>query len=266
MSYDSRETSARAGDPFECYHFHQGASAWLYTSADTTISIPAGMFVPATVSRGQQEHSREAESGNVEVRLGRTDPVAALFIPYIPATPLLLTIWRGHRDDEALSIAIFIGRVTGCRFAGAEAILRCESNVARLRAPAPAVPFQLTCPWDLYGPGCGVSKTSFQDTCVVGAVSGSVVSSTDFGARADGWYTTGWLERSNGERRFIVNHVGNDVTLMSPFAGLATSESISAFAGCDRLRGTCDTKFSNLSRFGGFPWTPIRNPHDGRIG
>lgn len=265
MSYDSRESSGAGGEPFECYRFAQGARLWLFTSADREMVIPAGTFQPEVISRGEQDHSQEEIAGDLEIHLARTNPVVARFIPFIPSSATNVTVYRGHRGEEANAQPIFIGTARQARFEGSEAILVCAPISQAFVRAFPSLLYQTTCPWALYGTGCGVDKSAFRDDILVTTVSGFDVVSNDFLLHPTGWYTNGWLERADGERRFIVDHVGDTVTLMSPFQDLLSLETLGAFAGCDRTEATCAAKFANLDRHLGFARIPKRNPHTGRI-
>jgi hypothetical protein len=64
----------------------------------------------------------------------------------------------------------------------------------------------------------------------------------------------------------IVDHVGFDVILIAPMNGLAVTDSVFAFAGCNRDYPTdCISKFDNGEHFMGFKWVPKRNPFSGSI-
>ena len=265
MTYDTREKSQYEGEPVECYRFTHGASTWLFTSADRAITLPAGTFEPDTISRGEQDHSQEDGAGTIEVVMPRTSPVAGLFIPYIPVLAVNLTVYRAHRGEESTSIALFVGRVSNCRFVGSEAIMLATPISQMLKRRLPRVESQHQCNWTLYGPGCEVLLANFSDPILVTTVTGSTVVSGDFTGRPDGWYNGGWLERSDGDKRFVVDHVGNTVTLMNPFIDLASLETVTAVAGCDRLEPTCETKFSNLDNHFGFARIPFLNPHTNRF-
>lgn len=260
MTFDARETSRHDGQPVECYRFSRGGDVWLWTSADRPIFISVGSFQPAEISRGSVRDTDEDGRGSLEVFLPTHNEVAALFIGYLPSTPVSLILYRSHRGDAEIT-TFFSGDVASCRFDGPQAVLTCVPTDYRLKRRIPALVFQNQCNWPLYGEGCGVAKTAFRDAAIVDSVSGRDVVSSTFGARANGWYTNGWLEDSAGDVRFIVNHVGSTITLMAPFAGLTAGASVAAFAGCDRTEATCAAKFNNLVHHLGFARVPQRNPH-----
>ena len=64
--------------------------------------------------------------------------------------------------------------------------------------------------------------------------------------------------------RFIVLHNGDDLTLIRPLYGLAASDSVNLYEGCDRSLATCIAK-GNVINYGGFPWIPQTNPFESGI-
>lgn len=57
-------------------------------------------------------------------------------------------------------------------------------------------------------------------------------------------------------------HVGEELDLITPMAGLAVNDQVSAFPGCQRTYSDCVNKFNNGPRFFGFPGIPSKNPFD----
>lgn len=81
---------------------------------------------------------------------------------------------------------------------------------------------------------------------------GSRVINPAIGVRVDG-----------GVRRSIASHVGNQLTLQIPLPpGIYAGQRVTLYAGCDGLKATCKTKFSNGPSFGGYPYIPIKNPFE----
>ena len=70
---------------------------------------------------------------------------------------------------------------------------------------------------------------------------------------------------TTGETRFIVDHQGDTVSLISPIPGLSSLDQVWAYWGCDHLEATCQNKFSNLVNHLGWSRLPGRNPFSGRI-
>ena len=170
---------------------------------------------------------------------------------------------REHRGAADVDTVLYwSGRVLTCRFEGAKAVLGCEPRFISLRRGVQTQRFTGSCRHALYGLGCGVASSSYQVQGALTAVAGNVINASVFGSQPDGYFTGGFVVLANMPRRFIISHVGDQLTLSGAVPGLKVGDSIIAKAGCDHLIATCDSKFSNLPRFGGFAYRPARNPHD----
>ena len=66
---------------------------------------------------------------------------------------------------------------------------------------------------------------------------------------------------ANEDYRMITAHTGDTVTVLSPFEDLAAGDSIEVYAGCDRTKAVCVSKFSNYDNFGGWADWPTKNPY-----
>jgi uncharacterized protein len=261
VSYDALESSQRAGAPVELYAFSTGSRTWFLTSADTKVVHLTDTYTPDAVSRGPVKEGNEPDAGSVTVTLPRTHPIAQLFIGYIPEPPLRLVLLARHRSDTEV-YELFRGQVASARLAGARVELFGLPDIAADDQTIPRNTCQPQCNWALYSSQCGVSKAAFFVSGPVTVVSGDTVQSTAFAGQPSGWLNNGYLERTNGERRWIVDHVGATVTLLSPFLDLVPGEVIVGQAGCDRTEAVCDSKFNNHARFLGFPRVPTKNPFD----
>jgi uncharacterized phage protein (TIGR02218 family) len=262
--YTDREESQHGGQPIEGYRFVQGASSWLYTSADREITLPIGTFAPEPMIRTAFSQSKEDSSGQLKITLPRTSPVPALFVGEVPSTPVWFTLYRAHRGDETETLTAFKGQITAVTFQGSEAALTATSVAATLVRGIPVVQMQCPCNHVLFSAECGADPTSCRDSVTIATVTGRTVTSNDFALRADGWFNAGRLECGD-EMRFIADHVGNTITLLSPVPGLESLAECWAYWGCDHLEATCDSKFSRLVSFLGWSRLPFKNPFRSRM-
>jgi uncharacterized phage protein (TIGR02218 family) len=260
MSYAEREASVFAGAPYELYLFQTVDQAWRLTSSDTLRSGPGGDYTPTPLHRTALGKGAEQKQNSCTVTIPRDHALAQLFVGYIPSTPLVLTIYRGH-EGEAETIVQFIGKITFARF-GEDAELNALSQEYLLERKLPQLPYGAGCPKIIYGAACGANPESFRTDATVSAVAGDVLTAEAFGGHADGWFTNGYLAWGN-LKRMIVHHVGAQVTLLAPIAGLAPGASVAAYRGCARTYAECTGVFSNGVNFWGFPWIPTRNPFRG---
>jgi uncharacterized phage protein (TIGR02218 family) len=80
-------------------------------------------------------------------------------------------------------------------------------------------------------------------------------------AFASGWFTGGRLEWTSGANAGfavrIVRHAGVEIEAIGALkAAIALGDTFVATAGCDKAFTTCREKFTNASRFRGFPHMP----------
>lgn len=265
MSFDSREKSQYQGQPIEAFKFTQGDNIWLWTSADRDLVLPAGTFESTVIKRKEMEFSQEDTGETMEFLVPRDNPVAELFIGSLPSTPISVTVYRAHREDEDLAITIFSGRVEFGRFEESECTLTASSLLSLMNRSIPSLNLQLQCNHALFSEGCRVNPSTARDSVVIDSVNGSSVVSSDFALRASGWFEAGRIETSEGLMGFIVKHIGDTIQLLTSIPGLAAGQTIWAYWGCDHLEGTCENKFGNLANHLGWSRLPNKNPFDGRI-
>lgn len=128
------------------------------------------------------------------------------------------------------------------------------------------------CRYDLFDKNCTLNKASF-------AVSGSVTTvindrrtftSTGL-ANPIGYFAYGYIVWNSGFNVGLSTDIKNhsilhqiELQLNTP-GPIFVGDTFTAYPGCDKLKGTCLTKFSNLINFGGYPYLPgndkvIRGP------
>lgn len=263
MSYDSREKSVYGGQPVECYKFTRGVTQWMFTDSDKTEVIPQGTFAPEVISRTPLRQDNEKGAGSTEVSLASDNPFVRQFIPYLPTAIVFLVIYRFHRGDSDV-FTVFNGEVASSRLTkDGEAVLFCPPLSYRLSKVVPGTSYQSRCNHATYSPFCGVNKNDFKITGPVNAVNGAEIQVANFASQPDQWLRNGWIEKDDGDRRFILDHTGQTITVDAPFLDLEDGATVSAFAGDERTEDVCRVKFDNLVNHLGFARVPNRNPFDG---
>lgn len=262
MSYDLEEKSRFDARPVECYFFELGTSSWSYTSAEESVTIPGweDPFLPAPIIAERQEHGAEDAAGGIVLTVPRTLECIADFVAYAPPTRVSLILIQAHRNALSEYKTPFRGAIVGVEWEDALAKLRCQPIIHEFGRVVPRISYQRQCNWSLYSAGCGVNASAFDQQGVVTSILGSVISATAWGGYDDGWFNAGFALWGS-QRRFIVAHVGQALTLMNPFNGLEVGLTVTAYAGCDLTETTCDQKFDNRDRHLGFARVPYRNPH-----
>lgn len=261
MTIDASESGTYTGAPLEVYRFMHAGAVYRFTGADENVIVAGETYEPILISRDEVDQSNEDWAGSVTVTVARDNPVSLLFVPYLPIEPVGLFVYRRHRGETDF-VPIFVGKVSSAAWEGSEAMLTCMPVGEALRRSTPGLAYQVPCNHCIYTNACGVNKELFKVSGAVSAISGETITAAAFATKPDGWFTTGFVQRANGDMRFIVSHSGPTVTLMSPFPDLHISEILPAYAGCDRTELTCETKFNNLPNHLGWARIPTLNPYN----
>jgi uncharacterized phage protein (TIGR02218 family) len=139
------------------------------------------------------------------------------------------------------------------------------SELERLNVKVPYNRFTPTCNHAVFDTGCGLNRATH--TYTVAVQPGSTRSAVQIAvSMAEGYFTAGWAQFSagcptvalRGLRWVVQAHAGGVLTPAVIFpAAPVPGDGFTIVPGCDRLRGTCLSKFDNVSRFRGFPWVPL---------
>ncbi len=120
------------------------------------------------------------------------------------------------------------------------------------------------CDADLGDSRCGVTLASYTETGTVTAVASATrqFTATISGARPAGFFDGGLLTWTAGANTGhlpleVKSEAAGVVTLFLPTSfPIAVDDTFSISAGCDKAATTCQTKFSNIANFRGFPFVP----------
>ncbi len=264
MSFEQYETSPYSGTPERLFLFTMGNRQWAYVNHAEPVVRGALTYQPEVISMGNIVQDLNEAPPSIEITMAATAEVAQQFIPYQPVFPMQVSVFRRHRDDpDAEYLIEMMGDVAAVAFDEEEGmcVFTCRMVSSNLDRKAPWPIYQGPCNYALYGPGCQVNKEAYKVETAVSDVQETDIFSTDFASKPDGWFRTGFVRReSTGEVRFIIDHVGNKLTLQTPFVDLDPGDAVTAYAGCNRLYDTCVSKFSNGHRYAGFEWIPQKNP------
>ena len=277
MSYGTIDESTAEGRPLFLYQFVEGAEAWRFTSRATEWVSPAGAiadetedltWAPAVIAHGTITQSPDPQRVPLELSFPLSHAFARRFLG--PRGPELttLTIYRGHEQLPAETVAQWKGRVVEGVVAGQRIELRCESLFTTLRRAGVRAKYQRLCRHALYGRGCTLDIEAFFVSGTASSSAGAVVEVPEASLQPDGWYRGGVL-RHDGAMAFILGHSGATLVLARGLPALIEavaaqgSAAVQIAPGCDLRAATCRDKFANLDNFGGFPEIPGRNPFGG---
>lgn len=133
------------------------------------------------------------------------------------------------------------------------------ADTERMNVKIPFNTIQPACNHALFDAGCGLLASSFRGTGAAGAGTTATVVTWPGNVQAAGYYSAGWMQFTsgalNGTRAVVQQHAGTTIVVAVQLPGVpAAGDTFDIYPGCDRSRWTCTSKFSNASRFRGFPW------------
>lgn len=250
-------------------------SVWRFTSADVPLSWGGETYR----SRGmviRREGFRTTLAVEVQTLAlalvpDREDPSLATFVEALDFTPLrgARVTWRSWYGDTwaapRFTVLEFAGRVSDVDDDEVTTV-HFASDLALLNTRMPRNIYSSTCLWELYEPGCGISRTDRTDTLVVAGGATPLAIPLTGAPRLAGYYTGGGVRVASGP---LAGHAASVqlhaapggahvLRLATPLpAALAAGVTLSAWPGCDRTQDTCAAKFANLTRFRGMPYVPV---------
>ena len=261
MSYLSYEQSDYSGHPIELFKFSMGSSQWLYTSSSQEVSMLEDVYQPVYISRDSFTNSGDISQSTLNISVASTNPVALLFRSgWIPNT-VILTIFRHHFNDSDF-VTIWKGRITSCKWAGSVATLTSDTVFTLMRRAGLRRVYQISCPHSLYGPLCRVQESDFEVATTVTSVATNVVTISGLSGYGDGYFTGGKI-RNLSDVMMIMNHTGDNLTLVDAVESMVAFLPVSLYPGCSRNVTDCINKFNNLDNYGGLPFLPYTNPFTG---
>jgi hypothetical protein len=245
----------------DLYEFYIASGTQRYTSGDATISYGGNNYTSAVIQRGPLQGSLGGEVATLELEL-----VIPSFVAYATAGSLdgiqvavrrsYSTTTYGETTDNV--VIMFDGYVVDVEPGSSTVRLVVKSKMVKAeQALLPKRIIQPACPFQVYDADCGVTKATFTHarTAASGTTASVVkLSSSSTMAVAGSWllFTSGAF---SGTRALVRSVSGVDLTLDYALPSApGVGDGIDVIRGCDKVRdATCDTVFSNVERYGGFP-------------
>jgi len=154
LSYDALEKSGSGSQPFELFLFQGTGILYALTSGDDDADYLGFHFVKASISRTEVDQSAEVTSGQIKVQINPDHPLAQMFIPYLPASPIALTVYGGHVGDSEHAV-LFSGNVASAFFAE-QCELTCNSDQYSINRKILQQLYQAPCTHIFGDPDCGI--------------------------------------------------------------------------------------------------------------
>ena len=268
MSYVANETSRSSGQPVEVFEIIAGSASFFYTSDIAAVPLGAVTYSPVRgIQRSKQVDGQDKRKGSFTVEMPTSDPFAQLFLGNLPGFRVRLKVKRFHRADlpNPEVVVVFDGYVLASELAknGLTTRFRCRDVLGGIGGQIPRRVYSSGCNHILYDEDtCRADDTNpaFRAAALsVGSQVSESLTVPGLAAYGDGWFNGGFVEAiGSSDFRLVLDHVGDTLTLLLPFA--SSPSTVNVFAGCGHSIAVCKEKFDNVLNFGGFAFVPGRNP------
>lgn len=272
MSFADFENSEYGFRPVELYEFYDGTTRYRYTSADESITSDGDLYTPlGGLDRdGTELLADMATDTLLQISIPHTNALALLYLNEYDRPEIGVKIYVSQRDSLADFRTILTAQVLSCTFHGDVATLNIDVFGASYERQIGIQTFGPTCQATLYKQPCPVAKADYIQTGTLTAVSGRVITSTDWiGAGAD-YFAAGFVEcviSGKTYRRFITafNDATGALTLFAAIGPLTVGASVDAYPGCNSSTDHCRNKYGASTNDGeafiGFPHVPARDAY-----
>lgn len=256
------EFSDYQSSPVEFYKFVYGSTFIYQVSADQDMIGPDGvLYKKAQLERDGASSSTEITKNVLKVSTTNDNIITSFFSRGQPDEIVKLTVFRRQIiDDVPTYITFWQGRVSQCSRRAGWADLQCEPISTSIKRLGNRNRYQRLCRFTLYDHNCLVPKNLFQINTTIIAYNHNKVLVNSVGGRPPAWILNGYIITELGAMRMITAVTGNELTLTHQFNSFDLGISCTIQAGCDYTHPTCQDRFNNKRRFGGFASIPTKNP------
>lgn len=235
------------------------ATTYRWSLGTRDITIDGDLYTATPAMRGEVSVTTLDAGGEMTMTIPSSHALVKRWMQGVPVSAAV-NVWRyqGAVDDAR---CVWRGLITNIKPSDTTAEVRVTSRLAiAAQRRLPVITVGRECSHELFGPDCKVVRASHTLDATVTAVDGREITINSLGLVADQWARFGEIElASTGERVTITSQIGTDLVLFRPLVGLAIGSIVNISAGCDRLVGTCDSKFANRPNFGNAPHLPNKS-------
>lgn len=264
---DSYDDSQQESVPVEGYKFIGSFQTYRYTSAERAQVINGETYEPVPVTRSRvKAGTHEDDSLTLDLQLPFNVDVVMDYAYAQTPPKLTLEVYRQQVGDADAWALYWKGIVRGFNVEDRKATIKVPSIFSlAMQGEIPNVYYQVPCNHVLYDDRCKVSRALHTTTAFVSDV-GSLIFNTLTAPAADYVLRAGEaVIVRNGERRLILENIGDTITIGYPFVDLREGDEMQFSKGCDHSIEECIAKFANVINHGGFKYIPADNPFDGSV-
>lgn len=240
----------------ELYRFTQGANVWNMTSSKGTYTHNSETYLPTAIGRGELQSTTEPAKNTLQVMLDANHPLAISLLLNVGTTSTALTLYR---TINGTAVVAFKGRVAAIQPEKNVLTISVVSLAALMKRQGVRRIASRSCPYALYGERCKANKDTFAVNATITAKNKDTLVLSFQTTYEEGYFVGGMLY-CNTKKKAILNHVSGTLTVAGGTDGLTIGDTVTVYPGCPHAFSICETRFNNISNFGGLPFLPMDNP------
>jgi hypothetical protein len=275
--FDTLQKARFGGKPVHLFVFTRQGTALRFCTGATDFVYGGNTYVAGQLERSELKQTVERAKDKVTIKLAylrdpsasempTTQPLGDWWHPYIPADRIDVVCMVAHRGDADAPKVEFMGVVVRPKFGDVEMELTCAPYGAEARNKGQGARFQKACWKRVYSTGirgCGLDRDAFKVDATP-AVAGLQLTDAAFAASTLS-LNGGWFEwtRADGlvEKRSIIAHAGDTITLLYPGVDLLSGVAGTARPNCAKTYAACSDRFEDPeNHYGGAIYKPIKDP------
>jgi len=270
-SYAEKESSIRAGEPIEFVRFTLGEETFRYTTSPQNETLFGEVYENIQIQRTAPSLSPEIAQNKITFTMPRNVVLPAFFLRAAPRQQVFCVIYRKHRGESDLqAISYWQGGLEGITYKGEEAEISCGGLESILQRGGLRYRYQPNCRFFFCDGRCPVPASAVTTEAIIISAAGAQVQAAEFANFPNGYFKFGEITTPELESRFIVEHIGDTLTLIAPFPETPVGKLTKTLAGCDYTSATCKDKYGaftdNGRDFGGFDTIPVKNLFEKGLG
>lgn len=262
VTFTTADQSEQDGNRIELFEFLAGDVYYRYHNGQTNLLHNGFEWLPTQIKRGRSSVNQDKLRNSSKISVDIKNPFAASFIGQSIEADVRVKVYQVHLGASGERV-VWTGRITKATANEKTVEFECQSSLSILAREGLRAKFERGCRHQLYSTGCGLSRAAHELIVEGVQESGAQISANAFSTQADGWWTGGVLQNAAGEKRLVIAHTGNIITLSRPFVATANGGTVTVAPGCDKTLPTCQSKFNNDDNFGGLWHMPTKNPFEG---
>lgn len=235
---------------------------WRFADAPKDVTYDGYIYSKCWCPGGGIEQGPNVIKSRTTIKLNWNNPFVWQYTIAQPNDVIRYNRYKGHGNNIQLA---FTGDVIDVQFKQTSrqgdryAEITIEPPRASLGRMGLITRYSRQCTVELYSDSCGVSRTTYITSGTLDSVAANVLTSTTFGTESNGYWEGGDIY-INSRQAKIVEHTGDDVTILPYIYGLAAGDTFEVYPGCNHIFDEdCVNIFSNGANCKCQPNIPLLN-------